>query len=51
MNPVVYNASLGTGLALIGAGAWWQYGPGIAGLVVGGLVIALTFASAILGSR
>jgi hypothetical protein len=51
MNPVVYNASLATGVVLASGGVWALHGPGAAAVVAGGLVLALTIFSAWIGGR
>jgi hypothetical protein len=51
MNTIIYNASLLVGTAAVGAGAAMQWGPGIALLITGVLIVVLTLASTILFNK
>ena len=51
MHPVVYNASMISGIALVSGGLWATHGPGAAAIAAGALVIALTLFGAWVGGR
>jgi len=52
MNRLTYNGGLAVGTALASVGAGLHWGPGVALMVAGGLVLALTLLGAYLyGSR
>lgn len=39
MNPIVFNAATLGGWGMLTAGAWYQCGPGVAGMVGGGALL------------
>lgn len=51
MNILVYDASMLAGTAMVGAGAWMQYGAGVGLMVTGGMVLAATALSVLLVGR
>lgn len=51
MHPVIFNACIGCGLAMIAAGTWISFGAGISLLVTGASMCAFTLLVFIISMR